>query len=163
MFRSRPTTPEPFYQLWVAYLLWFVGGLGMFGLHRFYLRKIPTGVLWLLTGGAFFVGSVHDFLRMNSLVEDANRRDGYLVLTTQTPSPPPESIEKCVLRTAKSHAGVVTPASAALEGAWSVEQIQQELDRQAKLGICEVRVTKAGSVVYYFLEFDPSRSQEFES
>ena len=163
MFRLRPPTPEPFYQLWVAYLLWFVGGLGMLGLHRFYLRKIPTGVLWLITGGGFLVGTVHDFLRMDRLVEDANRRDGYLVLTTQTTAPPPETIEKSVLRAAKSHAGVVTPASAALEGNWSVEQIQQELDRQAKLGICEVRVTKAGGVVYYFLEFDPTHTQEFES
>ena len=45
---------------WVALLLClFLGGLGA---HRFYEGKIGTGILWLCTGGLFFVGWIIDFL-----------------------------------------------------------------------------------------------------
>ena len=44
---------------WVALLLCFF--LGELGAHRFYEGKIGTGILWLCTGGLFFVGWVIDF------------------------------------------------------------------------------------------------------
>lgn len=45
---------------WVALLLcWFFGGLGV---HRFYVGKIGTGILYLLTLGFFGIGVFVDFL-----------------------------------------------------------------------------------------------------
>lgn len=49
--------------------------LGIFGIHRFYLRKWLTGLLWLLTGGLFLVGWLYDFWTLNSQVDEINRRD----------------------------------------------------------------------------------------
>lgn len=47
--------------------------LGIFGIHRFYLGKIGTGVLWLLTGGLLGIGYIYDYLTLNSQVDERNR------------------------------------------------------------------------------------------
>lgn len=47
--------------------------LGPFGIHRFYLGKIWTGILWLLTGGLFGIGWLYDFFTLNAQVDEYNR------------------------------------------------------------------------------------------
>jgi TM2 domain-containing membrane protein YozV len=47
--------------------------LGLFGIHRFYIGKIGTGILWLLTGGLLGIGYVYDFCTFNSQVDERNR------------------------------------------------------------------------------------------
>jgi TM2 domain-containing membrane protein YozV len=43
----------------VALLLCFF--FGYLGFHRFYVGKVGTGLLWLITGGLFGVGAFIDF------------------------------------------------------------------------------------------------------
>jgi TM2 domain-containing membrane protein YozV len=52
-------------------LLTFLGALGI---HRLYMGKIVTGIIWMLTGGLFVVGWLYDFCTLNRQVDEINRR-----------------------------------------------------------------------------------------
>jgi len=52
---------SPYRRLW-ALLLCAAGAVGVAGLHRFYVGKIATGILWLLTGGLLGVGQLIDLV-----------------------------------------------------------------------------------------------------
>lgn len=46
---------------------------GVLGLHRMYLGKWATGLLWFFTGGLVGVGYVYDYLTLNEQVSLANQ------------------------------------------------------------------------------------------
>jgi len=46
--------------------------LGLFGIHRFYLGKWISGLVYLLTGGIFGLGWIYDWLTLNEQVNEAN-------------------------------------------------------------------------------------------
>ena len=46
--------------------------LGLFGVHRFYMGKIGTGIIWLLTGGIFGIGYIYDFFTLNEQISERN-------------------------------------------------------------------------------------------
>lgn len=48
--------------------------LGVFGIHRFYLGKWITGILWLCTGGFFLLGWLYDLWTLNGQVSERNRQ-----------------------------------------------------------------------------------------
>lgn len=59
--------PKSYNVSWV--LLTF---LGIFGIHRFYLGKWLTGLLWLLTGGLLLLGVLYDYWTLNGQVDEVN-------------------------------------------------------------------------------------------
>ena len=60
------------YNVGLAYLLWLFSGFGALGLHRFYLGKIGTGLLWFFTGGLCGIGWLYDFCTLNSQIDERN-------------------------------------------------------------------------------------------
>lgn len=48
--------------------------LGVFGIHRFYLGKWLTGILYLLTGGLLLLGVLYDYWTLNGQVREVNAR-----------------------------------------------------------------------------------------
>lgn len=59
----------------VAALLCFF--LGELGIHRFYVGKVGTGILWLFTAGLFGIGWIVDFILI--LVGAFKDKDGHTV------------------------------------------------------------------------------------
>lgn len=53
---------------WV--LLTFLGALGI---HRFYLGKWPTGIVYLLTAGLLGLGVLYDYWTLNPQIDSLNR------------------------------------------------------------------------------------------
>lgn len=46
--------------------------LGVFGVHRFYMGKIFTGLIYLVTLGLFGLGVLYDFLTLNGQISERN-------------------------------------------------------------------------------------------
>lgn len=47
--------------------------LGFFGIHRFYMGKFLTGLIWLLTGGLFTFGVIYDYWTLNGQISEVNK------------------------------------------------------------------------------------------
>ncbi len=56
----------------IAYLLWLVSIFGCLGIHRFYLGKIGTGIIWFFTGGVFGLGALIDLFTLGQQVDQYN-------------------------------------------------------------------------------------------
>jgi TM2 domain-containing membrane protein YozV len=171
------STEKTMYSTFIAYLLWALGGFGVLGLQRFYLRKIPTGFLWLFTGGLGFIGAVYDFFTLGEQVRIANlkagyrdaiygrgretiiirdgySRDGYNSAPRDVPKAK-DTIEKVILRTARKNGGLVSPGEVAIESDFTSDSARDALEKMAGKGMCEMRVRPSGVIVFRFPEFAP--------
>lgn len=51
----------------------FLTFLGVFGIHRFYMAKFVTGILYLFTGGLVGLGILYDYWTLNSQIDELNQ------------------------------------------------------------------------------------------
>lgn len=159
------TGQRTMFSLGIAYLLWFLGGFGTLGLHRFYLRKPGTGILWLLSAGVFWIGALVDLFLIPRLVNEANliaRGHGREDLPAPPP-PDPESLEQAILRVAQANGGLASPGTVAAGGNWTLDEAKSCLDGMVDKGYAELRPTRSGapSLVYVIPDFltDATRAQ----
>ena len=156
------------YSSFVAYLLFFLSGFGVLGLHRHYLGKHGTGLLWLFTGGLGTLGSFYDLFTIpsqvreanyrNAIVEEAARRrvegrqndqswrrvtDGESRLVREK-----ESVERVILKLAKTNKGILTASEVALAANIPIEEAKRDLDAMVSKGYAELRVRQSGTLVY---------------
>ena len=65
-----------------AYFLWLISFFGWLGFHRFYLGKIGTGILWIVTGGVFCFGALLDLFTLGTQVDQYNTNEELKTLRT---------------------------------------------------------------------------------
>ncbi|MDR0302975.1 MAG: TM2 domain-containing protein [Treponema sp.] len=160
------------YSVGIAYLLWLFSGCGALGFHRFYLGKIPTGLLWMFTGGLGMIGSVFDFFTLPGQVREANFRNALYERRSQNPARreerqenwrygsdaqynvvngknhEKESPERVILKLAKESNGILTVSEVALSANITIDESKKILDTLVTKGFAELRVRKSGSLVY---------------
>lgn len=59
----------------VAWLLLMF--LGLLGIHRFYLGKWVTGIIYLISGGLLGIGWLYDLCTLNQQISDLNMKARY--------------------------------------------------------------------------------------
>jgi len=148
------------YSTLIAYLLWFFGGCGALGFHRFYLGKIGTGLLWMCSGGLLGIGSLYDLITLSRQVREENFKKAVIEGTVRPNGwravndvhtrkvIEKENIEHVVLKLAKSNKGIITASDLALAAKTPVEEAKKTLDTMISKGHVELRVRQSGSLVY---------------
>jgi TM2 domain-containing membrane protein YozV/predicted transcriptional regulator len=164
------------YSVGIAYFLWLISGFGALGFHRFYLGKIPSGILWMCTGGLGMIGSIFDFFTLPAQVQEANIRSA-LFSGANLRRPPQgtrdwrdvkdgeahivreaRTVERTILHLAKQNKGIVTSSELALESGISIDAAKKALDTLVSKGFAELRVRRTGTLVYTFPELMDSDS-----
>ena len=149
-----------------GYLWWCGCFLGVAGLHRFYLGKWATGLLWTMTYGLFGIGLMYDLVSMKRLVRDANIRDGYLPhprwaaefqRMTQPPAalpkPPEKSLKHRLLDAAIELGGELSVTEGVAATGSSFDAVETTLNELLRTGYIDIdNRPDSGVIVYRFTE-----------
>ena len=164
------------YSVLIAYLLWLASGFGALGFHRFYLGKIPTGLLWMFTGGFFTLGAIYDLFTLPGQVREANLRKALVeqirrqyneglanmggrqgnwryandaeARVVGEKGSAKERPEQAMLKVAKENKGILTVSDVAIAADIPMEEAKKLLESMVSRGFAELRVRKSGSLVY---------------
>ena len=154
----------------VSYILWAGIFFGLGGLHRLYNGKILSGLLWLFTGGLFFVGQFIDLFLMPSMVESHNlkfkRRHGLLTQgnfprqslpqeTTQQKRVPlsREQLRIKLLRAAQAKRGQLSVTQGVMATGAPFKEVEAVLQDMLKAGYVGIsNEPGTGVVIYVFKE-----------
>ena len=156
------------YSMGLSYGLWCASLAGACGIHRFYMGKIGTGILYFATFGLLGIGQIVDLFRMKSLVRNANIRDGRM------PHPrlaergggqggpnaklPPPDIQQLLLRAAMDNGGELTVTQGVMATGKGFEEVEKTLTEMSSKGYVDVdNAPGSGVVVYRFPELATRR------
>jgi TM2 domain-containing membrane protein YozV len=157
----------------MSFLLWLACLFGVCGIHRFYLGKPGSGILYLLTFGLFGVGQLVDLFLLPGMVDEANTRTaafqalqekrmlgGFQVPAAPLALPParglvevdsPEKLRIKLVQAAAQYGGKLSVTQGVLATGKSFEDIERALDEMVKSGYVDVTNDEnTGVVVYNF-------------
>lgn len=154
----------------MSFLLWMACLFGVCGIHRFYLGKPGSGVLYLLTFGLFGLGQVVDLFLLPGMVEEANVKNAALQALAEKrmlgagyhPHPlalpparglvevdSPEKMRIKLVQAAAQYGGKLSVTQGVMATGRSFEDIERALDDMVKSGYVDVTNDEITGVVVY--------------
>lgn len=151
----------------LSYLLWGLGFLGLCGLHRFYLGKPISGLIWFFTFGLFFIGQLVDLFLITDMIKDRNKSlTGTDNISNETTSinqktsifskffsskeSKKPSLHK-LLKAASENENVLSVGQAIMATGLSPDEVQDLLSEALRQGIADIdNEPETGAVRYYF-------------
>jgi TM2 domain-containing membrane protein YozV len=166
MFPSMSRQVKGPYSKSSALLMWLAWIFGFGGIHRIYLGKPITGILYLATWGLFGVGQVIDLLTMGSMVDEANRRElggrapkqltaggGFQHIPRAPVGDPTEMARLKLLQAAKNNGNQLSVTQGVMATGKTFKEVEAMLDEMAKSGYVGIgNHESTGAVVYTFGE-----------
>ena len=153
-------------RLLVSYLLCGAGFFGIGGLHRLYNGKIGTGLLWLCTGGLFYIGQLVDLviipnmvdeyeqkLRLKAGVSSAGIPMNERIFISQVHQPNGKPLIVKLIEAAEANGGSLTVTQGVKATGASLVEVETMLKEMLQLN--HVRIGNnpiSGVVTYYFDE-----------
>lgn len=140
-----------FVNLSVAYILWGLGFFGLCGLHRFYLGKPVSGIIWFLTFGGFFIGQIVDLFLIPTMVQE---RNNYLSGSTNKEKTILEGdthpMQK-LLQAAKDSGNILSLGQAIMMTNLPPNEVQELLTDALRQGLVEIdNEPESGAIRYHF-------------
>ena len=151
------------YREGLGFALWALWIAGLAGIHRIYLGKYGTGILYLLTFGLFGIGQIVDLFRMKTLVREANIREGYLphpriaphmIDSRPVPAVAPQApLRQRLLQSAIGHGGAISGPQGVADTGATFEEVETALGDLLETGYVDVDTAPGtGVVIYRFTE-----------
>jgi len=160
--------PEERYSTSTAIILWLGCLFGFAGLHRFYLGKPISGLIWLFTWGLFGIGQFVDLLRMRRLVGDENlkiagreamalQRTGYAspyqlpAAPSEPQRDPAELMRQQLMQAAAQRGGRLSVTEGVMATGKDFTEVEAMLDAMAHSGYVGIdNDPESGVVIYTF-------------
>lgn len=150
----------------VAFLLWLSCLFGVCGIHRFYLGRPGTGLLYLLTFGLFGFGQLVDLFLLPGMVAEENTKQAALQALAEKRGlhgnqpvaalPPavvdsPEQLRVKLVQAAAGYGGKLSVTQGVMATGKTFAEVEHALDEMVKSGYVDVTNDEnTGVVVYNF-------------
>ena len=143
-----------------AFVLWLACIFGLAGVHRFYLKKPWTGLLYLLTFGLFGIGQLVDLFNLRDMVELERRRDHALpplvplhrrLMAPRWKVDPAAKLRQDLRSAALANGGYISVDQAAVMMGKTEDEVEKQLDSLVVDGLADIdNHPTSGEVVYTF-------------
>ena len=145
-----------------SYLLWLGCLFGVSGLHRFYNRKIGTGILWLITWGWFGFGQFIDLFLIPEMVDEHNLKrrallSGYYpgvagdqaIAAMPKAEPTNGEIMMQLVKAASQHGGTLSVTQGVMATGLEFDKVEEVLTDMMRSGYVSVGNNPTSGVVVY--------------